>query len=231
MIKISTILVAISVGLGIIIPPTTAQARPNIINGKPCVKEVCIGDNLFDLTAINWQPVDKLIIKERNRRIPNGVMLGNPMTIKPIAPYWYSGKIDAKGIKLLSRISGFCEASPNPLVGTYKSESGKQVFVNFELVGTQGGKTQEFIVSSISTVLPDTHNLTMNQWEMLRRDVDLKYPELLDRSPYNGLPYVTVGGMWDKSINLWSPPLRGLQTKDVLRNFPGCDGNRPIGID
>jgi hypothetical protein len=216
------------------IAATPAKAdREKVVNGQPCVAELCIGDDLTTLN-IDWKPAKEA--RSSRALIPKGNMLGNPKDIQQFAPYWYSGSIDKKGVAALSKIKGFCQANPRgELRGEYINKTGKTVIVHFLLIALDNGKSQKFVANLIQTILPNTANLTVEQRTNIQLQLIKQYPGFLrsdpGNKPYVALESVFYNGGFNSAINLRSAPLNIFRSDDLFRRYPGCGSDRVIPID
>jgi hypothetical protein len=218
---VSTIILS----LNLIAIPAQAD-RPKIVNGQPCTRELCVGDDLRTL-SINWQ----LVGVGSSRSVEKGTMLGDPQAIQQFTPYWNSGLIDNKGSIALSKIRGFCQPSPRELRGQYIDRAGRRVIVSFTLIAIDKGN-QKFVANSIRTILPDTGNITNEQFENIQGQLRTQYPGLVTPN-LEGKPYVSVDGIFyngefNKTVSLWGASLNNLQDPELFLRYPGCGGDRII---
>lgn len=230
--KILSILVATAL-TGATVSPARAD-KPNVVNGKPCVAEVCVGDYLKNLGNINWISVDARIAPYKKLPITKGKVVGSNSAIAAFEPYLDTFSMDKKGITAASKVK-LCKISHlHGLQGTYLSKSGNKVAVEFQLLPFNDGKSQEFYVSSITTTLANTKGLSADRINEVRGKVAQKYGRLQTLSigePSVGIEVNNITGSSDLEIQLQYTP--GLMTPDIdrqLGKYPGCPV-RKINID
>jgi hypothetical protein len=223
--KILSILVATAL-TGTTVLPALAD-KPSIVNGMPCVAEVCVGDYLKNLGNINWISVDSKIAPYKRLPIKKGLMVGTDAAIKTFEPYLDTYSMDKKGIAAASHVK-LCNISHlHGLEGTYFSKSGKKVAVEFDLVPLNDGKSQEFFVSKITTTLPNTRILTEDQAKEIDRDVIKKYGSihpLQILEPGTGVTtnYSTSGSKDAEIVLQFTPGYSFPDITRLLHKYPGC---------
>ena len=102
------LLISLGSSLQLLIFSSVVSASPS--KEYPCIENICLGDDLKNISGINWISATKL---PKNSKPPKAI--GSAANIKAFAPYWNSGQLDTKGIQLLSGVKGFCEAKPNSI--------------------------------------------------------------------------------------------------------------------
>ena len=233
--KILSILIA-TVLTGITVSPAKAD-NPSLVNGMPCVAEVCLGNSLKNLANIKWLSVDSKIAPYRRIQAIKGTLLGTDASIKAFVPYLYSFSMDKKGIVAASHVK-ICEISRiNNLRGTYLSKSGNKVNVEFMLVSSSDGKSQDFSVSNITTTLANTSRLTGDQIDEVNRDLATKYGALRNTILSNPQDEVKVyanhslyGGRDVEIILNFNSGMSFPDRARLLRKYPGCASPK-INID
>jgi hypothetical protein len=204
----------------------SVQARPDnpaIKNGNPCIEDVCINDELKDLGHIKWENLR--INKERSREVK---AIGNPAAIKSLGYYFASGYLDAKGIKELNKIKGFCK-KPYELNALYTDKKGRDVVVTFDFLPTKDRKSQKFFVRQISQKLFN-QTVTREQLENLEDQIKIKYPGFHGNYDRNK-PSVSVGiELTYTSLLINSQYFSDGFSSDEYRKFPGCGGDVQIKL-
>lgn len=110
-----------------------SYADEYVKNGLPCVKEICVGDGLDELSKVNWDksklwknPQYTKYVVERF----NDNYRGN---LKKSKDYIVQNTFDSTGLKYFSDVKASCLHDLNP-VGTYTSKDGNQTKVTIGLV-------------------------------------------------------------------------------------------------
>jgi hypothetical protein len=190
------------------------------LNGYPCIKNICVGDDIKNISGVNWIPATKLIKKPKPLQA-----IGNAASIKAFAPYWNSGQLDTKSIQLLSGIEGFCEAKYlNSFEASYLNEENKLVIVNFGILISDNGKSQKFIVKQIQRVLY-VGQVTQSQIEEVKIQNRQKYPLFTKANPMMPSANIFTAGKalyLDLSLPGMGPKSVGYPETDAMLNFPGC---------
>lgn len=125
----------IAIGSAALLPATQAVSQPT--GDHPCVQELCIGDGLDKLRAIDWQPVaytsdrvNRIRKEDRARRAKVFPGFG----ADGVPSYLIVRKFDREIIGSLMSVSAAC--APNELVGTFISEGGHKTVVAISLLPT-----------------------------------------------------------------------------------------------
>jgi hypothetical protein len=197
-------------------------------NRMPCVAEVCIQDNIQELTNINWIPVDKELRNVPNKNQNKGwKAIGDSKALQNLLPYLSGGIIDKKGIKLLPQIKGFCTMPRfNPIfLAHYIGKDGKHVQVTFSLLPSSDQKSQKIVVSEIKKLISNTE-ISPSQTESLFAEAEKRYPSSnKGGSPTTVLiqPDINYGKVTSVNLRLLQGNLFG--SAGSLLEFPGCTGN------
>lgn len=237
--KILSILAAIfSVG---VTASSALAGQPNVVNGNPCYKGICIGDNLQSLAALNWIAVpvnsqaNKTIVQQNKLKGKSGLlMLGDPRATQSALLHIVAGNIEKKSINAVSLVK-FCTV-PKALSGLVKVNNDT-LSVEVKFVSTNDGKEQGYFVSEIAASLPAKwSNVTNNQVNNLYADLNQKYPGLLrnsftEMSFKKGLrieypPTVEVRPLTfgDRMTLIMGASIKDiLKTQEDLRKNPDCD--------
>lgn len=129
----------------------------------------------------------------------------------------------------------FCEVQRLDL--SYISKTAKKVDVKVELYPLNDGKSQEFVVTSIATTLPNTSRLSADQFNQIRTDVARKYGSLNISRIYRGTG--DPGSQVSMSLNMYgnqqiflefSNGLNFADTDKLFSKYPGC-AKPKINID
>lgn len=134
--------------------------NPPIRDGKPCVEEVCVGDDAMALRHLGWQtavipgtenPLIGAGVSDRHLERLRAVLRGDQGARRAVAPYWITQQIDAVGLGALSGIRAVCEypGVSHRLRGIYLSREKFRTVVGFDPVASHDGRTLHFVVASI----------------------------------------------------------------------------------
>ncbi len=124
-------------------------SQPLLAAEMPCVKEVCIGDDLNKLRGIKFQPVDESRVaivnkrKQTDRAEIYGKFDGSEVPASLIL-----GKFDENTLDEMAKMSVACSPA-NGLEGTYISESGYKTNIHVALWPDSSGN-MKWLVKSIS---------------------------------------------------------------------------------
>ena len=194
----------------------------------PCIKNICVGDDLKNISGVNWIPATKLIKKPEPLQA-----IGNAASIKAFAPYWNSGQLDTKSIQLLSGIKGFCEAKYlNSFEASYLNEENNLVIVNFGILISDNKKSQKFIVNRIRRVLY-VGQVTQSQIDEVKTQNRQKYPLFTQENPMIPAANIYTAGKalyLDLSLPIIGPKSLGYPETDAMLSFPGCVGQPNIKL-
>jgi hypothetical protein len=135
-------------------------ATPSVRAGMPCVDEVCVGDDVLELTGVAWQPAvnpanGRPLSESRTSRMYTQrlktILRGADAAIEAVAPYWYMRQFDAEGFRRLAGIRAVCEdlGVSGRLRATFMERHGRKTEVHFEPVPSGDGKSQRFLVAAI----------------------------------------------------------------------------------
>ena len=170
------------------------HAEEYVKNGLPCVKEICIGDGVDELTKVNWDRVNvkpnpkafmySAYIKERDKELQ--AYIGNT---KNFENYLGMGKFDSSTIGHLNEVTALCKTPPLAgLKGTYKSKDGNLTEVEIELIPDQqnfDSLTQSWVVTEIARTFKVA---SPQQREEVTKEMNSRY-SLVDKYPFDDKGY------------------------------------------
>lgn len=158
-------------------------------DGRPCVKEICLGDGLDELQKLNWE-VAREFPKGftssgspiANRKPDAGTLTtilqnfkGPAATIRAASSYlpadFRSGHFDATTLPQLAQIQASCY--PYSLEGRYTPQGGMPTTVSIRLIPSADGATQSWKVFEIARHFPT--NLTQAQVDQVNAQVQASY--------------------------------------------------------
>jgi hypothetical protein len=195
----------------------------------PCIEDVCIGDELKNLTHINWQPAKFNSILMRQIDTQKSLKaVGDPRSIKDFKPYWYNFLIDTKGAKILSNIKGFCQVNQG-MSGIYLDKSGRKVRIGFLPQLSNDGQSQTLVVTSISQHIAFFKDTSKSQVQDLQSQIKQKYPAYYQSGNQSEASVdltltadpIAVYSLFITSRPLGQKAIRTMRENDFL-NFPGC---------
>lgn len=206
------------------LPAYAREDNPPIINGQPCIEEVCLGDEVQNLSHIQWKKLSAGEI-DQPQRIK---AIGDTNAIKTFSRYLT--KIDGTGLQALTKIKGFCV---NPiherlyrLQAEYVNKKGQKIIVNFIINPTEDGKSQKYIVSDIIKIIP-VENITSEQRTSIVSQVEEKYLGMAT----SRFPKVSVMGNTNGVGIVFNSYLASSTLPyDTYMKFPGCGGDKKIKI-
>ena len=158
-------------------------------DGKPCVKEICLGDGLPELQKLNWEVAREFPkgFKSEgspiaNRKPDAGTLTailqnfkGPAATIRAASAYlpadYRSGHFDATTLPQLAQIQASC--FPYILNGRYTPQGGMPTVVSIALFPSADGATQSWKVFQIERHFPT--NLTQAQVDQVNAQVKASY--------------------------------------------------------
>jgi hypothetical protein len=208
--------------------------NPPIKNNNPCIEELCINDEVKNLSRLNWKKVPA----------SSGTYLvkavGDPNAIKIFSRYLATRNIDGTGLQALVKIKGFCEKPMElrtSLSGRYTNKKGQLVVVYFSVVPSQDGKTQNFIVSGISKVITK-EKVTDEQYNDLVVQAEKKYQNYYQRNNANTVHYPNVrvnsssltGTYLQLESQFGQMIPGGVIDPSKFQYFPGCGGDKKINL-
>lgn len=158
-------------------------------DGRPCVKEVCLGDGLHELQKLNWE-VAREFPKSftskgspiANRKPDAGTLAeilqnfkGPAATIRAASAYlpadYRSGHFDATALPQMAQIQASCY--PYSLDGRYTPPGGMPTTVSIGFFPSADGATQSWKVFQIERHFPT--NLTQVQVDQVNAQVQASY--------------------------------------------------------
>jgi len=221
-----------------------AGENPSTRDGMPCLKEVCVGDDVLSLKGIHWENVigtfDKKPIKNKKPDqwkidAVNGTLRGDKGAISRLAPYWGSGwknDIDAYALQQLRKVRAFCE--PVTFSLRYRSESGYITSLLVEPVPAESIKEHRLLVTTIIREYPS--GLSEMQYEQLANEIKGKYMAVNDRaqserdSPSAHLGF-SPSGASALTLSIGTPSNLYRDRKNIVKMHPECDGVKLIKMD
>lgn len=209
--------------------------RPALVDGMPCVEEVCVGDATPSLTEIPWQPAlnpandvplsDSRVSDTELERL-DGLLSGPDDAVRALAPYWLMHRFDGVALAALAGIHAVCAPLHvgERLSGTYLSRGGLRTVVDIEPVPDPHGA--HFVVVSIAQYADPAASGA----DLKRLGADIK-------ARYAGLPrFPSVdrpGGGWvahaatGPHLRLLAPWGDSLKRSRAFAEAPDCSAPEP----
>lgn len=189
-------------------------------NKMPCLEKICVGDNIQNLSDINWIPANKKLGKSKNY---GWKVIGSPKALQTLLPYLSGKVIDKEGISLLPEIKGFCTTALGSDIfsGYLQSEDGKPIEIKFSLVALSNSKEQKIVVSEIRKRIATTD--IGNQRKSLQSEVERRYPnsnKILSRTDAVVQSSMSGGEIKAVYLRLYSKGMGS--SASALLEFPGC---------
>jgi hypothetical protein len=223
----------IATTLGSIVSPAQAHTdNPPVVNGMPCIAEVCIGDDIKSLKHIQWKSIDLTDIAPQYLRKIDNLAIGTPADIKAFTPYWNARVVDKKAILILSRLKAVCKTSSynRPLRGQYIAKNGKPVSVTFSIIPSPDRKSQRIVVTRIFKLLHEGQ-MTTQQSNDLIQAIKKQYAEIPSNDSLLISAYPTaefgIAEVFQQGLQLDAVGNSYNRIKDEdIQTFPGCAGER-----
>jgi hypothetical protein len=209
-----------------LIPMGVASAETPVADAEhPCVQEICIGDGLDRLRAIDWAQVDytservkrvRRHDRERRARIYPGFGRDG------VPSYLIVGQFDGDLLDDMARVKAACE--PNEIKGTYLSKGGHKTDVRVSLLPSENNTgAMSWRVVGIGRLYSGFES--NSQRMQLNEDLNTRYGRFLNRQP-SGAMIVPMG----------KETVLSLHWVDVARDrrfgtHPLCDKPRRISVD
>ncbi|MDO8292340.1 MAG: hypothetical protein Q7T29_05700 [Gallionella sp.] len=221
-----------------------AGDNPPVRDGMPCLKEICVGDDVLSLKDIQWENVvgtlNKKLIRNKKPDQPNidranSTLRGDKMAISRLASYWeWSWKIgiDNYAMQQLRVVRAFCE--PVTFSLRYRSESGYITSLLVEPVPTESLKEHRLVVTMINREYPS--GISEVQYEKLANEIKGKYMVVNDRaqsernSPSAHLGF-SPSGAPALTLSIGTPSDLFRDRNDLLKMHPECGGEKLIKMD
>jgi hypothetical protein len=134
-----------------------ANDNPPVRDGLPCVRRVCVGDDLIRLLNLPWQPVAEAAAAGASRpaAVPDWLstfIRAERTTLELLAPYWTRRRFDAARLAVLGRVTAVCQELGFWLrpQASYVNERGHATTVTFEPVPSPDMQTQTFRVATVT---------------------------------------------------------------------------------
>ena len=204
-----------------------SQDNSPVKNGWPCLREVCLGDDISKLKGIKWEAVDtRGAVRLNIGREWNDRVIAVPYVKKMVTPYIALRAFDGKAIAALSQ-AAVCDDRFLFLTGKYKSRSGQETEVAIEPFPSEDGSSQRFLVTHVRRIF--SGNFTEEQMNDLRNKVDALYKgvEKFQLMSNNRLPRYELPEPYKKELNFYFPEHDVLKKRNDLLKYPGCN-SRPI---
>lgn len=217
---------------------------------KLCLSDVCIGDEMSDLTHVDWSPaktkISGILAAEFTPResvvkdLLKGVAPSIRKEVESLAGYFVAGKIDSGAVERLGALKGFCELfKPFGVIhGSFMSKSGHITTVDFKLLVGEQPEDQKIIVDKIERTFKGV--LTEEQRNDLFAQTSAKYNGFKQTKPSSysaGDPLEQAWEFTGKSLTLYGPRLLpiswqvGFGGNDKLLKYPGCSGSNAVSLD
>jgi hypothetical protein len=167
-------------------PPAHAD-NPPVRAGLPCLRQVCVGDDLPRVLSIPWEPVT-LAAGPASSSANQGsssplerlrtILRADEATLERIAPYWSHRMFDATGLDALGQVRAVCHdlgvwMRPQ---ATYVNDHGHTTIVTFEPVPSIDSQTQRFRVATVTRIYPE--DTSEDELARIGREIAVKYGEL-----------------------------------------------------
>ena len=194
--------------------------NPDVKNGLPCFKEICIGDELQDLSHIHWsgqvrsKPMQFVV--NQNLSDLNSSIIASDSVKKALAVYMgsFSTELNSKMVELLGQVDAFCKNPMGDITGHYTDPSkGFTTMVVFRAIANKPGEKQKLVATSIGRYFDTRYSSP--QIDALFEDLSNRYSTI---KVNNQFPVITrlEGGV---VIRMPQNPFFG---ERELMNYPGC---------
>jgi hypothetical protein len=210
--------------------------NPPIKDGRPCIEEICINDEVKNLPRLNWKkvPVDK------GNYSPALKAVGEPSAVETFLRYRNIGWIDSIGLQALSRIKGFCQMpieNSFGLQGEYTNKKGQLITVSFAIVPSEDSKSQKFIVTNIFKRI-QKEEVTGIQYKDLAIQAKARYQSYYygDSAKSPQYPNVSLINNSMRGVTLHITSQFGKIPDGIVidpskfQYFPGCGGDKKITL-
>lgn len=205
-------------------------AQPLFAADMPCVKEVCIGDDLNKLRGIKFQPINSARLERvsKRRMIERAEMYGYQNTDLPA--YLALGEFDESVLTEMEKIKAACHPR-NLLEATYISDSGYKTGVQVGLWPDKSGN-MKWLVMGVSRAYKGIDS--SSERDQLVQDLHEKYAQW-DTSKV-GQPKPGQAGMMLVPVRaplmtlFLAPTIEAIQVENYKKN-PQCKPAKKISLD
>ncbi|MEZ5659906.1 MAG: hypothetical protein R3E83_15640 [Burkholderiaceae bacterium] len=214
---------------------TAATAATYEKDNRPCLAEVCIGDGLEPLNALQWEAavsptsgrekttVGKRKIVRGDLSRASGSFRGE---VEPIIAYLVDGRFDGDTLPHLAKVTAAC--TTHALQGHFKSASGLPTQVDIVLTpGTGPTDRQRWTVVRILRVIPPA--ATPEEAKAVKAALDERYAKwrLGKRAP--GAIGSYVGANNSKGFRFELSEYNSSKEGQRLKEHPACGGAAATG--
>lgn len=161
--------------------------NPPVRAGLPCLRQVCVGDDLPRVLNIPWEPVvlaaDPASLSASQRFASvlarlRTFLRTDEATLERIAPYWLHRMFDAAGLSALGQVHAVCHdlgvwMRPQ---ATYVNDRGYTTIVTFEPMPSIDTQAHRFRVATITRIYPQA--TSPDELARIEREIAAKYGEL-----------------------------------------------------
>jgi hypothetical protein len=221
-------------GLAILLSMISAAAEEYVKSGRPCLSDICIGDELSALSKIEWDPVrvpftskaaaSYALPDEEMKKITVKFAPASAPAVRNAGSYIASNAFDNAGISKLAKVSGFCE--PVILSGSFTSPGGHKTHVVLNVATADSPSVATWRVMSITRTFPAEY--TKAQVGELATALKQRYAEVKQGSLDMKVP-VWDFSIYTRKLTLQAPMENSGKVRDKLRQYPGC--GKPLAID
>ncbi len=207
-------------------------------NGRPCVKEICLGDGLDELRKVKWDKsnrANRAKVTKMQMTALEEIFRGKLIASAPYItwPIYGGGEFDNQALSKLDEVIAICNGFLS-LSGTFTTQSGNPTTVDIELIPTQDNKEQKWTVVAIRRSFPMASS--KKQYEEIRAQLETRYGEFIDtyarrQKRADGEKYYVYSDNSGDGFNF------SLYTKKFVENsaerllHPACGGKEKINID
>jgi hypothetical protein len=155
--------------------------------GLPCLRQICVGDDLPRVLSISWEPVTLAAgpaSSSTNQSSSSAFgrlrtfLRADEAILERIAPYWSHRMFDATGLDALGQVQAVCHdlgvwMRPQ---ATYVNDDGYTTIVTFEPVPSIDSKRQRFRVATVTRIYPQ--DTSEDELVRIGSEIAAKYGEL-----------------------------------------------------
>lgn len=214
------LIVAIAVSGG-----QASASQSNVVDGRPCLSGVCVGDDLSKLRSIAWEPVTVgTLPAARLISIAEKAAPDSKEAAKDAAAWLSLRQFDAQGIDKLSKIRAMCEVAGGEMMlsGTFRSDGGHLTRVTASFFPSESvGDQQRLIVTGVFRRYEDFNRLQRDQQVEFSNALRERYKDVPPFRPLGkGPSWALAGGYLD--LRFFPEHVERSAYPSVLRSYPGC---------
>lgn len=209
----------------------TLAQQPLFAAEMPCVKEVCIGDDLNKLQSIKFKPVNPARAQGMSKRkqIDRAEIYGNTQSAE-LPAYLVLGEFDENALDDMTKIKTACHPL-NSLAGVYVSDSGYKTSVHVGLWPDKSGN-MKWLVKGISRTYEGMKS--RNENDQLIQDLQEKYAKWDVRTvgqPKPGQAGMMLVPLREPILTLFMAPTTEAIQEDNYKKNPLCKPSKKINLD